>query len=45
MLSSIVDSNIKCTTEIARKKKKKPTPTYRGTKEDYGSKQEVVADF
>ena len=38
-------SNIKCTSKIAKGKKGTPAPTYRGRKEEYGSKREVVADF
>ncbi len=36
---------MKCTAKIARGRKGTPAPTYRGRKEDYGSKREVVADF
>ena len=38
-------SNIKCTSKIAKGKKGTPAPTYRGRKEEYGSKREVLADF
>ena len=38
-------SNIKCTSKIAKGKKGTPAPTYRGRKEEYGSKREVVANF
>ena len=38
-------TNIKCTAKIARGKKGTPAPTYRGRKEEYGSKREVVVDF
>ena len=38
-------SNIKCTSKIAKGKKGTPAPTYRGRKEEYRSKREVVADF
>ena len=38
-------SNIKCTSKIAKGKKGTPAPTYRGRKEEYGSKREVVVDF
>ena len=38
-------SNIKCTNKIAKGKKGTPAPTYRGRKEEYGSKREVLADF
>ena len=38
-------SNIKCTSKIAKEKKGTPAPTYRGRKEEYGSKREVLADF
>jgi len=38
-------SNLKCTTKIASDRKGTLAPTYRGRKEDYGNKQEVVANF
>ena len=38
-------SNMKCTSKIAKGKKGTPAPTYRGRKEEYGSKREVLADF
>jgi len=45
MSNSIQTSDIKCTTKIARGKKGIQTLTNQGRKEDYGGKQEVVADF
>jgi len=38
-------SNIKCSAKIAKGKKGTPTPTYRGRKEEYGSKHDVVVNF
>jgi len=38
-------SNIKCIAKIAKGSRGIPAPTYRGRKEEYGSKREVVADF
>jgi len=38
-------SNIKCTTKIARGKKRTLAPTYWGRKEDYRCKQQMVVDF
>ena len=38
-------SNIKCTSKIAKGKKGTPASTYRGRKEEYTSKRQVVADF
>ena len=38
-------SNIKCMSKIAKRKKGTPAPTYRGRKEEYGSKREVLANF
>ena len=38
-------SNIKCTSKIAKGKRGTPAPTYRSQKEEYGSKQVVLADF
>ena len=38
-------SNMKCTSKIAKGKKGTLAPTYRGRKEEYRSKQEVLADF
>jgi hypothetical protein len=36
---------MKCTAKIARGQNGTPAPIYRGRKEDYGNKREVVADF
>jgi len=38
-------SNIRCMAKIVKGRKGTPASTYRGTKEDYRSKREVVADF
>ena len=38
-------SNMKCMSKIAKGKKRTAAPTYRGRKQEYGTKREVIVDF
>ena len=38
-------SNMKCMSKIAKGKKGTAAPTYRGQKQEYGTKREVIVDF
>ena len=38
-------SNMKCMSKIAKGKKGTAAPTYRGRKQEYGTKREVIVDF